>query len=65
MTAVIPPGNESLAGTEADVITAFKESLAIEDEDAAAVHIEVGVGGRGGSEGGIRATPMLLHCTST
>ena len=52
MTAVIPPGNESLAGTEADVITAFKESLAIEDEDAAAVHIEVGVGGRGAGKGG-------------
>ncbi|CAI5464387.1 unnamed protein product [Closterium sp. Yama58-4] len=42
VSSVIPPGNEPLRGDESDLISRFKASMGIEDEDAAAAHIEVG-----------------------
>ncbi|GJP47634.1 hypothetical protein CLOM_g6814 [Closterium sp. NIES-68] len=42
VSSVIPPGNEPLRGDESDLIIRFKASMGLEDEDAAAAHIEVG-----------------------
>lgn len=39
--SVLPPGGEELKGDEVDRITSFKNSLGIDDPDAAAMHIEV------------------------
>jgi len=38
---VLPPGGEELKGDEVDRIVAFKNSLGIDDPDAAAMHMEV------------------------
>jgi hypothetical protein len=39
--SVLPPGGEELKGDEADRIISFKNSLGIDDPDAANMHIEV------------------------
>lgn len=44
VSSVLPPGGEELKGDEADRIISFKNSLGIDDPDAAAMHIEVFVG---------------------
>lgn len=41
MTSVLPTGGEDLKGDEVDKIINFKNSLGIEDPDAAAMHMEV------------------------
>jgi len=38
---VFPPVGEELKGDEVDRIVAFKNSLGIDDPDAAAMHVEV------------------------
>lgn len=38
---MLPPGGQELQGDEVDRIIKFKNSLAIDDPDAAAMHIEV------------------------
>jgi len=38
---VIPPGGEELKGDEVDRIVNFKNSLGLDDPDAAGVHMEV------------------------
>ena len=43
MISVLPPGGEDLRGHEADTIISFKNSLGIDDPDAATVHVEVSV----------------------
>ncbi|CAJ2652764.1 unnamed protein product [Trifolium pratense] len=40
--SVIPPGGEELKGDEVDRIANFKNSLGLDDPDAAAVHMEIG-----------------------
>ncbi|KZV25772.1 hypothetical protein F511_04833 [Dorcoceras hygrometricum] len=40
--AVLPPGGEDLKGDEVDTIIKFKQSLGIDDPEAASVHIEIG-----------------------
>ncbi|GAU27288.1 hypothetical protein TSUD_125690 [Trifolium subterraneum] len=42
VSSVLPPGGEELKGDEADRIISFKNSLGIDDPDAANMHIEVG-----------------------
>ncbi|TKY47229.1 TIC110 protein [Spatholobus suberectus] len=42
VSSVLPPGDEELKGDEADKIISFKNSLGIDDPDAAAMHMEVG-----------------------
>ncbi|XP_061339524.1 protein TIC110, chloroplastic-like [Gastrolobium bilobum] len=42
VSSVLPPGGEELKGDEADRIISFKNSLGIDDPDAAAMHMEVG-----------------------
>ncbi|KAL8531252.1 hypothetical protein ACS0TY_008035 [Phlomoides rotata] len=42
VSAVIPPGNEDLKGDEVETIIEFKNSLGIDDPDAAAMHMEIG-----------------------
>ncbi|CAN6460258.1 unnamed protein product [Victoria cruziana] len=42
VSSVIPPGSESLQGDEVDKIVKFKNSLGIDDPDAANVHMEIG-----------------------
>ncbi|CAI8596921.1 unnamed protein product [Vicia faba] len=42
VSSVLPPGGEELKGDEADRIISFKNSLGIDDPDAADIHIEVG-----------------------
>jgi hypothetical protein len=39
--SVIPPGGEELKGDEVDRIVTFKNSLGLDDPDAAGVHMEV------------------------
>jgi hypothetical protein len=39
--SVIPPGGEELKGDEVDKIVNFKNSLGLDDPDAAGVHMEV------------------------
>jgi len=41
VSSVLPPGGEELKGDEVDRIVAFKNSLGIDDPDAAAMHMEV------------------------
>lgn len=41
VSSVIPPGGEELKGDEVDRIVKFKNSLGLEDPDAAGVHMEV------------------------
>ncbi|KAK7372201.1 hypothetical protein VNO80_05573 [Phaseolus coccineus] len=40
--SVFPPGGEELKGDEVDRIVSFKNSLGIDDPDAAAMHMEIG-----------------------
>ncbi|CAI9776508.1 unnamed protein product [Fraxinus pennsylvanica] len=40
--AVLPPGSEDLKGNEVETIIQFKNSLGIDDTDAAAMHMEIG-----------------------
>lgn len=42
VTGVIPPGNDDLRGDEAETILRFKSALQLEDDEAAAVHMEIG-----------------------
>ncbi|XP_020210631.1 protein TIC110, chloroplastic [Cajanus cajan] len=42
VTSVLPPGGEELKGDEVDRIVSFKNSLGIDDPDAAAMHMEIG-----------------------
>ncbi|KAG8387928.1 hypothetical protein BUALT_Bualt02G0072300 [Buddleja alternifolia] len=42
VSAVLPPGNEDLKGDEVETIIQFKNSLGIDDPDAAAMHMEIG-----------------------
>ncbi|KAK4483071.1 hypothetical protein RD792_010247 [Penstemon davidsonii] len=42
VSAVLPPGNEDLKGNEVETIIQFKNSLGIDDPDAAAMHMEIG-----------------------
>lgn len=41
VTSILPSGDEDLKGDEADIIIKFKNSLGIDDPDAAAMHMEV------------------------
>ncbi|KAH9605717.1 hypothetical protein KSS87_007724 [Heliosperma pusillum] len=41
VTSVLPPANEDLNGTEVETIIKFKNSLGIDDPDAANTHIEI------------------------
>ncbi|KAK7300831.1 hypothetical protein RJT34_11682 [Clitoria ternatea] len=42
VSSVLPPGGEELKGDEVDRIISFKNSLGIDDPDAAAMHMEIG-----------------------
>ncbi|CAL0317757.1 unnamed protein product [Lupinus luteus] len=42
VSRVLPPGGEELRGDEVDKIANFKNSLGIDDPDAAAMHLEIG-----------------------
>ncbi|PIN19551.1 hypothetical protein CDL12_07782 [Handroanthus impetiginosus] len=42
VSAVLPPGSENLKGDEVETIIKFKNSLGIDDPDAAAMHMEIG-----------------------
>uniref|UniRef100_A0A2P2LUT4 Uncharacterized protein MANES_18G141000 n=1 Tax=Rhizophora mucronata TaxID=61149 RepID=A0A2P2LUT4_RHIMU len=42
VSSVLPPGKEDLEGSEIETITNFKNSLGIDDPDAAAMHMEIG-----------------------
>lgn len=42
VSSVLPSGGEDLNGDEADIIIKFKNSLGIDDPDAAAMHMEIG-----------------------
>ncbi|TKY56580.1 TIC110 protein [Spatholobus suberectus] len=42
VSSVLPPGGEELRGDEVDRIVSFKNSLGIDDPDAAAMHMEIG-----------------------
>nr|XP_043635494.1 protein TIC110, chloroplastic [Erigeron canadensis] len=42
VTSVLPSGGEDLKGDEADIIIKFKNSLGIDDPDAASMHMEIG-----------------------
>lgn len=41
VSSVLPPGGEELKGDEVDRIVSFKNSLGIDDPDAASMHMEV------------------------
>lgn len=41
MSSVFPPAGEDLRGDEVDRIVSFKNSLGIDDPDAANMHMEV------------------------
>lgn len=41
VSSVLPPAGEELKGDEVDRIVGFKNSLGIDDPDAAAMHMEV------------------------
>lgn len=41
VSSVLPPGGEELKGDEVDRIVSFKNSLGIDDPDAANMHMEV------------------------
>ncbi|KAK9127298.1 hypothetical protein Syun_016095 [Stephania yunnanensis] len=42
VSSVLPPGNENLKGNEVETIIKFKNTLGIDDPEAAAVHMEIG-----------------------
>ncbi|KAK6163835.1 hypothetical protein DH2020_000699 [Rehmannia glutinosa] len=42
VSSVLPPGNEDLKGDEVETIIKFKNSLGIDDPDAAGMHMEIG-----------------------
>lgn len=42
VASIVPPGNEDLKGNEVETIVKFKNSLGIDDPDAAAMHMEIG-----------------------
>ncbi|KAL2488562.1 protein TIC [Forsythia ovata] len=42
VSSVLPPGSEDLKGSEVETIIKFKNSLGIDDPDAAAMHMEIG-----------------------
>ncbi|KAL2317396.1 hypothetical protein Fmac_031272 [Flemingia macrophylla] len=42
VSSVLPPGGEELKGDEVDRIISFKNSLGIDDPDAATMHMEIG-----------------------
>ncbi|KAL6516428.1 hypothetical protein OROGR_019733 [Orobanche gracilis] len=42
VSAVLPPGNEDLKGNEVETIIKFKNSLGIDEPDAAGMHMEIG-----------------------
>ncbi|KAL1308417.1 hypothetical protein HN51_050357 [Arachis hypogaea] len=42
VSSVLPPGGEELKGDEVDRIISFKNSIGIDDPDAAAMHMEIG-----------------------
>ncbi|RZB69923.1 Protein TIC110, chloroplastic isoform B [Glycine soja] len=42
VSSVLPPGGEELKGDEVDRIVSFKNSLGIDDPDAASMHMEIG-----------------------
>ncbi|KAL3653199.1 hypothetical protein CASFOL_002880 [Castilleja foliolosa] len=42
VSAVLPPGNENLKGDEVETIIKFKNSLGIDEPDAATMHMEIG-----------------------
>lgn len=41
VSAALPPPNEDLKGNEVETIIKYKNSLGIDDPDAAAMHMEV------------------------
>lgn len=43
VTSVLPPGAEELKGDEVETIVSFKNSLGIDDPEAASMHMEVGL----------------------
>ncbi|KAL3625836.1 hypothetical protein CASFOL_030365 [Castilleja foliolosa] len=42
VSAILPPGNEDLKGDEVETIIKFKNSLGIDEPDAATMHMEIG-----------------------
>ncbi|CAB4282082.1 unnamed protein product [Prunus armeniaca] len=42
VTSVLPPGAEELKGDEVETIVSFKNSLGIDDPEAASMHMEIG-----------------------
>ncbi|KAG8371546.1 hypothetical protein BUALT_Bualt13G0099100 [Buddleja alternifolia] len=42
VSAVLPPGSEDLKGNEVETIIQFKNSLGIDDPEAASMHMEIG-----------------------
>ena len=73
VSSVLPDGDQALKGDEADRIVAFKAALGITDEDAAAVHLEVGrrifrqrleVSGRDGATEERRAFQKLVFVST-
>lgn len=42
VSSVLPPGNEILKGDEVETIIQFKNTLGIDDPDAASMHMEIG-----------------------
>ncbi|KAM1099304.1 hypothetical protein TB2_005799 [Malus domestica] len=42
VTSVLPPGAQELKGDEVDTIVSFKNSLGIDDPEAASMHMEIG-----------------------
>ncbi|XP_058747968.1 protein TIC110, chloroplastic [Vicia villosa] len=73
VSSVIPPGGEELKGDEVDRIVKFKNSLGLEDPDAAGVHMEIGrklfrqrleVGDREGDVEQRRAFQKLIYVSN-
>lgn len=73
VTSVLPTGGEDLKGDEVDKIINFKNSLGIEDPDAAAMHMEIGrriyrqgleTGDRDGSVEQRRAFMKLIYVST-
>ncbi|KAL5102264.1 hypothetical protein RYX36_006591 [Vicia faba] len=73
VSSVIPPGGEELKGDEVDRIVKFKNSLGLDDPDAASVHMEIGrklfrqrleVGDREGDVEQRRAFQKLIYVSN-
>ncbi|KAE9606040.1 hypothetical protein Lal_00025003 [Lupinus albus] len=73
VSSVLPPGGEELRGDEVDKIANFKNSLGIDDPDAAAMHMEIGrrffrqrleVGDRDGDIEQRRAFQKLIYVSN-